>query len=82
MSCLGWSKRLAAIGIPSAWRLPHGVEIGVTRLPDARLDRLVTILESARTGRTGVGPPYDDRRDTADAVRPARIALRSTFDEQ
>ncbi|MFC1435639.1 PucR family transcriptional regulator [Streptacidiphilus sp. N1-3] len=44
------------------------------------LDRLAEVLGSDSGARVGVSPPYDDLRETASALRLARIALRGAFD--
>lgn len=73
---------LGELGIDSAWRLTHDVEIGVVSLPrpDDQFDPLVAALAGGG-GRVGVSPPYDDLRATAQALRLARIALRGVTDE-
>jgi hypothetical protein len=75
---------LKTIGIPSAWRLQHDVEVGIACLPRPRtqLDELVTALERICVGRVGVSTPYDDLTATASGLRLARIALHTAFDRQ
>ena len=51
-------------------------EIGIAAHP--RPDEFVTVAQ----GRVGFSPPYPDLRQTADAVRLARIALRGTCDSE
>lgn len=69
---------LGELGIDSAWRLMHDMEVGVASLPRPhQLDGLVAAL-TAGNGRVGVSPPYDDLRATAQALRLARIALRGS----
>lgn len=80
-------RGLHGIGIDSAWRLMHDVEIGVARLPrpaDPRdpFDRLVEALAAGATSRVGVSPPYDDLRATSQALRLARIALHGALDRR
>jgi DNA-binding PucR family transcriptional regulator len=72
------------VGIASAWRLLHDVEIGVACLPkpQVQLDKLAAALSTCGTGRVGISPPYEDLRATAQALRLARIALHSAFDRQ
>lgn len=72
---------LGELGIESAWRLMHDVEIGVASLPRPgdQFDDLVAALAGGG-GRVGVSPPYDDLRATAQALRLARIALRGVKD--
>ena len=83
-------EALRAIGVASAWRLLHDVQVGIARLPGggpgshagAAVDRLADVLGSAGEGRVGVSPPYDDLRDTPRSLRLARIALRGAFEGQ
>jgi hypothetical protein len=77
-------RGLGGLGIDSAWRLMHDVEIGVARLPrpgEDQFDRLVAALEIG-TGRVGVSPPYDDLRTTSQSLRLARIALHGALDHR
>ncbi|MEY9933983.1 hypothetical protein ABH926_008646 [Catenulispora sp. GP43] len=75
---------LGVLGIDSAWRLMHDVEIGVAALPgpSAQLDRLVTALHAGEGARVGVSPPYDDLRSTSLALRLARIALHGAAERR
>ena len=75
---------LRPLGVASAWRLLHDVEVGIARLPGAhpRVDDLAVALEAAARGRVGISPPYYDLRKTAEALRLARIAMRGAFDGQ
>jgi len=75
---------LGTLGIDSAWRLMHDVEIGVAALPgpSAQLDRLVTALRAGEGARVGVSPPYDDLRSTSLALRLARIALHGAAERR
>jgi hypothetical protein len=72
---------LGELGIESAWRLMHDVEVGVVSLPQPndQFDPLVAALATGG-GRVGVSPPYDDLRATGQALRLARIALRGAKD--
>ena len=75
---------LGGLGIDSAWRLMHDVEIGVASLPrpHEQLDRLVTALAAGGGGRIGVSPPYDDLRLTSQALRLTRIAMRGALERR
>ncbi|NUR62105.1 MAG: helix-turn-helix domain-containing protein [Catenulispora sp.] len=75
---------LAVLGIESAWRLMHDIEIGVAALPGprAQLDRLVTALHASADARVGVSPPYDDLRSTSGALRLARIAMHGAAERR
>lgn len=75
---------LGVLGIDSAWRLTHDVEIGVAALPGptAQLDRLVSALHAGSGARVGISPPYDDLRSTSLALRLARIALHGAAERR
>jgi len=75
---------LRPLGVASAWRLLHDVEVGIARLPGAhpRVVALADALEAATEGHIGISPPYPDLRGTAEALKLARIALRGAYDGQ
>jgi hypothetical protein len=75
---------LTSLGVVSAWRLLHDVEVGIAWLPSpqAHLGRLAGVLQSVSTGCVGISPPYEDLRHTAQSLRLARIALRGAFAAQ
>jgi PucR-like helix-turn-helix protein/diguanylate cyclase with GGDEF domain len=75
---------LRPLGVASAWRLMHDAEAGIACLPGAhtRVEALADALEPAAKGRVGISPPYHDLRETADALKLARIALRGACDGQ
>jgi hypothetical protein len=75
---------LQSIGVVSAWRLLHDVEVGIAWLPSsqAHLGHLADVLQSISTGCVGISPPYEDLRHTAQSLRLARIALRGAFEAQ
>ncbi|WP_203707995.1 PucR family transcriptional regulator [Asanoa iriomotensis] len=76
-------RRLSALGIPSAWRLQHGVELGLAALTAAApVDKLVDALSDMPAAGVGVSTPYARLQDTAAALRLARIALNSTLPDQ
>jgi hypothetical protein len=72
---------LAGLGIRSAWRLQHDVEVGIACLPKpaVQLDRLAGALGERSEGRIGISPPYDDLRATRQALQRARIALQGAY---
>lgn len=75
---------LRPLGVASAWRLLHDVEVGIARLPGAhrRLVALADALEAAAKGHVGISPPYHDLRKTAEALKLARTALRGAYGGQ
>ena len=64
---------LQSIGVASAWRLLHDVEVGIAWLPSpqAHLGHLVDVLQSISTGCVGISPPHEDLRHTAQSLRLA-----------
>ena len=73
---------LRPLGVASAWRLLHDAEVGIARMTGARpgVEVLADALEFAAKGRVGISPPYHDLRNTAEALKLARIALRGAYD--
>ena len=71
-------RELGGMGIDSAWRLMHDVEVGVAHLPRPgdQFDKMVSALAAEGTGRVGVSPPYEHLLSTSQAMRLARIAMR------
>jgi len=79
----GPEERLRSDDLPSAWRLLPDLQIGLVCLHrDGRLDKLVDLLRRSATGRVGVSPPYDDLRETGQALRFARIAMTASVDSE
>jgi hypothetical protein len=75
---------LRPLGAACAWSLLHDVEVGIAQLPGTRrrIEDLADALEHAAEGRVGISPPYPDLRNTADALKLAKIALRGACDGQ
>lgn len=75
---------LSALGIPSAWRLQHDVELGVAALtgPADRLEKLVGALTETAADGVGVSTPYARLTDTPAALRLARVACDSTLPDR
>ncbi|GAB2533083.1 PucR family transcriptional regulator [Nocardia heshunensis] len=71
------APKLRSLDVFSAWwRLP---ELGIGLLSfrtDAQLTTVLALLARTATARAGVSPRFDDLRDTAQALRYARVALR------
>jgi hypothetical protein len=67
---------LHRLGIYSAWRLRPDLHVGVAYLrPPRQFGELVGVLTRQASRRVGVSPPYDDLRQTGDALRFARVAM-------
>jgi len=75
---------LRSLGAACAWSLLRDVEVGIAQLPGThpRIADLADAFEHAAEGRVGISPPYQDLRNTADALKLARIALRGACDGQ
>ncbi|MFV0460016.1 MAG: PucR family transcriptional regulator [Actinomycetales bacterium] len=76
----GARDRLAAHDFPSAWRLLTADQVGIVRV-GGRTDQLVEVLRRTATYRVGISPEYDGLQDTSNAVRLARLAMRSCSPE-
>ncbi|HWG25453.1 helix-turn-helix domain-containing protein [Actinospica sp.] len=75
---------LRPLGAACAWSLLHDVEVGIAQLPGThpRIEDLADALDHATEGHVGISPPYRDLRNTADALKLAKIALRGACDGQ
>ncbi|MDT5092038.1 MAG: hypothetical protein QOH60_1401 [Mycobacterium sp.] len=83
-------SKLRSMDVFSAWRLLPDLQVGIVHInSDSHLDNVLALVSRIATDRVGVSAPYDDLRDTAQALRLARVMLRgraepgpqvSTFD--
>ena len=66
-----------APGVPSAWRLRAGEQVGVVAVSRDRNALVIRdLLGEAATGRVGISPEYDDALDTSRALGIAAVARR------
>jgi hypothetical protein len=73
--------KLRRLDVSSAWRGLADVQIGIVHVgTDRQLAAMLALLSRVAIGRVGVSAPFDDLRDTARALRQARVALRGRPD--
>ncbi len=64
-------------GVPFAWRLRAGEQVGVVAVSRDRNALVIRdLLAKAATGRVGISPEYDDALDTGRALGIAAVARR------
>jgi DNA-binding PucR family transcriptional regulator len=74
----GITAKLRAADIFSAWRLLPDIQVGIVHVStESKRDAVVELLERQATTRVGVSPLFNDLTDTAQALRYARIALKT-----
>ncbi|QNS02821.1 PucR family transcriptional regulator [Streptomyces xanthii] len=74
-SLIGVERRLAEIGVVSAWQLTPTLQTGVVALRVEQHAAALKTLRDAATARTGVSPAYRSLSDTPRALHLARSAL-------
>jgi DNA-binding PucR family transcriptional regulator len=74
-SLAGIERRLAQLGVVSAWQLTPTVQAGVVSLREEQYDAMMAQLREAALARTGVSPVYRSLTDTPRALHLARTAL-------
>ncbi|POM24582.1 Purine catabolism regulatory protein [Actinomadura rubteroloni] len=72
---VGVERRLARLGVVSAWQLTPTLQAGVVSLRDDQLDPMLAALRESAAARTGVSPLYRSLVDTPRALHLARTAL-------
>lgn len=74
-------SKLRSIDVFSAWRLLPDLHVGIVHVQaDAHLANVLALVSRMATGRVGVSAGFDDLRDTAQALRCARLMLRAHAD--
>jgi hypothetical protein len=74
----GITAKLRAADIFSAWRLLPDIQVGIAHVStESKRDAVVELLERQATTRVGVSPLFNDLTDTAQALRYARVALKT-----
>ncbi|QWF84936.1 PucR family transcriptional regulator [Amycolatopsis sp. CA-230715] len=71
----GIERRLAELGIVSAWQLTPTLQAGVVSLRDEQRETLMSVIRDVASARTGVSPLYRSLVDTPRALHLARTAL-------
>jgi DNA-binding PucR family transcriptional regulator len=77
----GVESKLRGIDAFSAWRLLPDLHVGIVHVrTDKQLDSVLALVSRLATGRVGVSSQFDDLRETAQALRYARVTLRGRPD--
>ena len=70
-------SKLRSMDVYSAWRLLPDLQVGVVHIKsDKALDHVLALVSRTATDRVGVSARFDDLRETAQALRLARVMLR------
>ena len=78
---LGMESKLRCLDVFSAWRLLPDVHVGIVHVKtDADLGNVLGLVSRTAAGRVGVSARFDDLRETAQALRYARLMLRGRAD--
>jgi hypothetical protein len=74
-------SKLRSIDVFSAWRLLPDVQVGIVHVKhDKQLDDALALVTRMATNRVGVSARFEDLRETAEALRFARLMLRGRAD--
>jgi hypothetical protein len=70
-------SKLRCLDVFSAWRLLPDLQVGIIHVnTDKQLDDSIALVSRIATMRVGVSAKFSDLRDTAQALRYARVMLR------
>jgi hypothetical protein len=74
-------SKLQSMDAHSAWRMLPDLQVGIVHVnTDKHLASVLALVSRIATTRVGVSPQFDDLRETAQALRYARITLRGRTD--
>ncbi len=74
-------SKLRSIDVFSAWRMLPDLQVGIVHVnTDDHLARVLALVSRIATTRVGVSTRFNDLRETAQALRYARITLRGRPD--
>jgi hypothetical protein len=74
-------SKLRSIDVFSAWRLLPDLHVGIVHIAtDRHFANTLGLVSRMATRRVGISPRFDDLRDTAQALRYARVALRGNLE--
>jgi hypothetical protein len=78
----GIESKLRSMDVFSAWQLLPDLHVGIVYLKnDTQLANVLALVSRMASNRVGVSAQFDDLRDTAQALRYARVTLRGRPDE-
>jgi GGDEF-like domain len=69
-------SKLRSLDIYSAWRLLPDLQVGIVHVEsDRKLDTVIALLSRMTTARVGVSAPFEDLRDTPQALHFAKVMV-------
>jgi hypothetical protein len=78
----GIESKMRSMDVFSAWRQLPDLHVGIVHVKTTeQLDNVLALVSRLATGRVGVSAQFDDLRDTAQALRYARVTLRGRPDQ-
>ena len=78
----GIESKLRSMDVFSAWQLLPDLHVGIVHVRNAKqLANVLALVSRMASNRVGVSAQFDDLRDTAQALRYARVTLRGRPDE-
>jgi hypothetical protein len=78
----GIEPKMRSMDVFSAWRRLPDLHVGIVHVKTTeQLDNVLALVSRLATGRVGVSAQFDDLRDTAQALRYARVTLRGRPDQ-
>jgi hypothetical protein len=78
----GIESKMRSMDVFSAWRRLPDLHVGIVHVKTTdQLDNVLALVSRLATGRVGVSAQFDDLRDTAAALRYARVTLRGRPDQ-
>ena len=77
----GIESKLRSLDAYSAWRLLPDLHVGIVHIySEPHLDKVLALVSRLAAARVGVSAPYDDLRDTPQALHFAKVMLHSRSD--
>ena len=78
----GIESKMRSMDVFSAWRRLPDLHVGIVHVKTIeQLDNVLALVSRLAIGRVGVSAQFDDLRDTAQALRYARVTLRGRPDQ-
>jgi hypothetical protein len=74
-------SKLRSLDVYSAWRLLPDLHVGIVHIhSQQQLDKVLALVSRLASAPVGVSAPYDDLRETPEALHVAKVMLRSQRD--
>ena len=74
-------SKLRSLDVFSAWSLLPDIQVGIVHIKnDKHFGDVLALVSQIATARVGVSARYEDLRDTAQALRFARVSLRGRLE--